>query len=146
MTQPVATHFERIDALADKKGSPFRILIVDDEPWVRNVFRDICSLTSNFKVDLAVGGQEAIDKAGRQDYDLITIDLIMPEVSGLEAIQAIKETCPRVPVMVITGNATDRLVRQAGIFGACKVIYKPVVMNELVAELADALARQSKVQ
>ena len=131
----------KIDALARERGAPFKILIVDDEEWVRDVFKDFCELTSAFEVDMAESGTEAIEKAGRNDYDLITIDLIMPEVSGLEALQAIKKASPRAKVMVVTGNATDKLIHEAGIQGACSVLYKPVVLDHFIQELTTTLSR-----
>ena len=131
----------RIDNLARERGTPFKILIVDDEEWVREVFRDFCALTDAFDIDLAGSGTEAIEKASREKYDLITIDLIMPEVSGLEALRAIKETSPKVRVMVVTGNATEKLINEAGLLGACSVLYKPVVLDHFIQELTTTLTR-----
>jgi two-component system chemotaxis response regulator CheY len=131
----------RIDNLAKERGTPFKILIVDDEEWVREVFRDFCALTDAFDIDLAGSGTEAIEKASREKYDLITIDLIMPEVSGLEALRAIKETSPKARVMVVTGNATEKLINEAGLLGACSVLYKPVVLDHFIQELTTTLTR-----
>ncbi|MFZ5979832.1 MAG: response regulator transcription factor [Candidatus Zixiibacteriota bacterium] len=124
-----------------KRGEPFKVLIVDDEKWVREVFRDFCELTDVFQVDLARSGEEAIEKVRDNEYDLITIDLIMPEMSGLEALQTIKKVSPKVPVMVITGNATDKLVNEAGVLGACRVMYKPILLDDFIRELAATLIR-----
>ena len=132
---------EEITQQAETRGEPYRILIVDDEQWVREVFRDFCSVTEAFKVDMAADGAEAIKMAGDGDYDLVTLDLIMPETSGLEALVEIKRVSPKVPIMVITGNATDRLVNQAGVPGACKVMYKPIRLEEFIAELTSALLK-----
>jgi len=134
----------RLDELTERakvRGKPYRILIVDDEQWVREVFQDFCTLTDAFDIDLAVDGAEAIRKAADNKYDLITMDLIMPEVSGLEALSEIKRTRPQVPVMVITGNATDKLINQAGVLGACKVMYKPIRLEDFISELTATLPR-----
>ncbi len=130
-----------IDNLARHRGAPFKILIVDDEEWVRDVFRDFCALTDAFDIDMAESGSEAIEKARQGTYDLITIDLIMPEVSGLEALKAIKENSPRARVMVVTGNATDKLIHEAGLLGACSVLYKPVVLDHFIQELTTTLTK-----
>lgn len=132
---------EKLAQMKRERGGPFRILIVDDEKWVREVFRDFCGLTDAFEVDIARDGREAIEKAGDTTYDLITLDLIMPEMSGLEALTGIKKVSPRVPVMVITGNATDKLVREAGVLGACRVMYKPVRLEDFISEVTSTLAR-----
>ncbi len=132
---------EKLTQMAQERGRPFKVLIVDDEKWVREVFRDFCDLTQAFQVELASDGNRAIEMAGNSDYDLITLDLIMPEMSGLEVLTAIKEISPKVPVMVITGNATDKLINQAGILGACRVLYKPVMLESFIAEMTSTLDR-----
>jgi two-component system chemotaxis response regulator CheY len=141
MTDTSEDRLSVIDGLAKERGAPFKILIVDDEEWVRDVFRDFCKLTNAFEVDMAGSGTEAIEKAKREAYDLITIDLIMPEVSGLEALKAIKEVAPKARVMVVTGNATEKLINEAGLLGACKVLYKPVVLDHFLQELTATLTR-----
>jgi CheY-like chemotaxis protein len=131
----------KLEQLARHRGQPFKVLIVDDEKWVREVFSDFCRLSDAFDVELANTGAEAVEKVKVNKYDLITIDLIMPEMSGLEALSVIKEISPGVPIMVITGNATEKLVHQAGVQGACRVLYKPVMLEDFVMELASTLTR-----
>ena len=133
-------NLQKLEELARKQGRPFRVLIVDDEKRVQGVFRDFCKLTDAFDVELANTGFEAVEKVKVNKYDLITMDLIMPDMSGLEAVTAIKEMSPGVPIVIITGNATEKLVRQAGIQGACGVMYKPVMLEDFVAELTSTLA------
>jgi DNA-binding NtrC family response regulator len=135
------TSLEQLTERARKRGQPYRILIVDDEQWIREVFRDFCDLTDAFEVELAADGQEALAKIKKSDYDLVTLDLIMPEMSGLDALAEIKKASPRVPIMVITGNATDKVVNQAGVLGACRVMYKPIQLENFIAEVASALSR-----
>ena len=86
-------------------------------------------------------GEEAIEKIRNNSYDLVTLDLIMPEMSGLDVLSAIKKFSPQVPVIVITGNATDRLVNEAGVMGACRVMYKPVLLEDFVGEIASTLGK-----
>ena len=134
-------NIEKLTRLSHERGSPFRILIVDDEKWVRDVFRDFCDLTDAFAIDVARDGNEAVAMVRDNSYDLITLDLIMPEMSGLEALSGIKKVSPRVPIMVITGNATEKLVREAGVMGACRVMYKPVQLDDFIDEVTSALTR-----
>lgn len=125
----------------EDRGSRFNILVVDDEEWVRDVLIDFCSLTEACIVDFAANGIEAIRKISEGNYDLVTLDLVMPEMSGLDTLSEIKRLSPRTPVVVVTGNATDKLVNQAGVLGACRVIYKPVTVETFVAHLISMLAR-----
>jgi DNA-binding NtrC family response regulator len=132
-------HIEKITQMARRRGHPYRVLIVDDEKWVREVFRDFCELTDAFQIELANDGHDALNKVKANDYDLVTLDLIMPEMSGLEVLSEIKKASPRVPVMVITGNATDELITEAGIRGACRVMYKPVLLERFIDEVTSTL-------
>jgi DNA-binding NarL/FixJ family response regulator len=126
------------EALLEKrKGKPFQILIVDDEENVRNVFRDFCMTSPLFDVVTASGGQHAIELALNNDVDIVTMDLIMPEVSGLEAMEAIKREKPHLPMVIVTGNATDNLIRQAGQLGGCRVMLKPVTIDQFLHELIE---------
>ncbi len=123
--------------LEQRNGKPFQILIVDDEENVRNVFRDFCQSSPLFNVITASGGQQAIELALENEIDIVTMDLIMPEVSGLEAIETIKREKPHLPMVIVTGNATDNLIRQAGQLGGCRVMLKPVTIDEFLRELIE---------
>lgn len=124
--------------LIDKRaGEPINILVVDDEDNVRDVFVDFCRTSPLFKVDSASGGLEAIEKIKFTKYDIVTLDLVMPEVSGLDTIEIIKKSQPHLPVVIVTGNATEELIRQAGTMGGCRVLRKPVNLQDFLAELAD---------
>ena len=131
---------EKLTEMVEVRGGPFKVLIVDDEEWVREVFKDFCGVTKAIEVELAGGGEEALKLAAQNQYDIITLDLIMPEMSGLDILADIKIVSPKVPVWVITGNSTDRLVKEAGILGASRVLYKPVVLHDFIAELLGAFS------
>lgn len=136
--------FEQLKAAVQRRGQPYNVLIVDDERYVREVFRDYCAITKVLAVDIANDGKSALERVTHEKYDLITLDLIMPEMSGLDALIAIKDACPHVPVMIITGNATDKLIDEAGVLGACKVMYKPVTLEEFIDTMADTLIERDK--
>ncbi len=123
--------------LKKRNGKPFQILIVDDEENVRNVFRDFCLSSPMFNVMTASGGQQAIDMALANEIDIITMDLVMPEISGLEAMETIKREKPHLPMVIVTGNATENLIRQAGRLGGCRVMLKPVTIDQFLQELID---------
>ena len=135
------TSLEKLNERAKQRGTPFKILVVDDEQWVRDVFKDFCEVTDAFEVDLAADGTQAIQMVNDKRYDLVTLDLIMPEASGMEALTEIKRTYPQLPIVVITGNATEKLVTEAGVLGACKVMYKPLQLEHFVTEIAATLTR-----
>lgn len=136
MTQ---VNFNKLSEMATRRGRPFKVLIVDDEKWVQDVFRDFCNLTDAFEVELASNGHEAIEKVKSSQYDLITLDLIMPELSGIDVLTTLKKISPHIPVMIITGNATDKIINQAGVLGACRVMYKPIMLETFISELTSTL-------
>lgn len=137
----VQDEISKLNKMSEKNGRPFRLLIVDDEQWVREVFRDFCELTKVLEVEMASSGEEALSKIRTGKFDLVTLDIIMPELSGLETLIAMKRITPQVPVMLVTGNATDKLVTKAGVMGACQVMYKPVRLENFISGVASALSR-----
>lgn len=128
-------NIKKIEEMARRRGKAFRVLIVDDEPRVRDIFTAFCEISRSVEVDVAENGAVALEKVKNAEYDLVTMDLIMPEMSGVEAVAKIKEIRPHLPVIVITGNATERLVKQAGVHGASSLLYKPVLMENFVDEV-----------
>ncbi len=134
-------NLKRIEDLSRRKGRAFKILIVDDEPRVQDVFREFCTITHSVEVDLAANGLDAVNKVKSNNYDLVTMDLIMPEMAGVEAVSKIKELKPHLPVIIITGNATERLINQAGVRGAASLLYKPVLLEDFVDEVTQVLER-----
>jgi two-component system, chemotaxis family, chemotaxis protein CheY len=136
-----AVNISKIETLSHQLGRAFKVLIVDDEPRVRDIFKEFCELTESVVVDLAENGRDALDKVKNTDYDLVTMDLIMPEMAGIEAVARIKEVKPHLPVIVITGNATDRLVIKAGVEGASSLMYKPVMLDNFMEELSSILEK-----
>jgi len=134
--------FSKINEMAEKNGGPFNILVIDDEKRIRDIYKEFCDLTEALNVELAHSGEDAINKINNTIFDLVTLDLIMPEMSGLDVLNSIKQASPQLPVMVITGNATNRLVNEAGVMGACKVLYKPVMLEDFLEEVTSALGKR----
>jgi DNA-binding NtrC family response regulator len=132
---------KKLTEASTKQGRPFSVLIVDDEQWVRDVFHDFCETTGAFRVEMAESGQQAVEKIRSNSYDLVTLDIIMPEMSGIDTLTQLKRIAPQVPVIVITGNATDKLINEAGILGACRVMYKPVRLETFLSEISSALLK-----
>lgn len=132
---------KKVEKMVAERGKAFRVLIVDDEPRIREIFRDFCELTNSVEVDMAENGADAVNKVENGNYDLVTMDLIMPEMAGVEAVSKIKKIKPHLPVIVITGNATERLVNQAGVKGASSILYKPVLLDNFIDEVVSTLER-----
>jgi len=79
-----------------------RILIVDDEQGLRDAMRTWFT-ARGFETDEAEDGLVAIEKCAQNRYDVVTMDLSMPRMTGIEAIAVIKERHPDMPIVVFTG-------------------------------------------
>ena len=113
-----------------------RILVVDDEEQVRKALErwfQICG----FEVDMADDGDVAVEKCAATKYDVITMDLEMPHMNGVNAIAAIRSRCPNLPNVALTGYPADS--DKARNCGAAKILTKPVRLHELQAEVCEAL-------
>ena len=85
-----------------------KILIIDDEPDMLDYLGSVLT-DNNFKVIKAVNGKDAFEKAKAEKPDLITLDITMPEESGVKAFRNFQETdeTKSIPVIIITGISQD---------------------------------------
>ena len=93
-------------AIASEK----RILVVDDEPDVRN-FLVACLEDAGFEVDVAVDGLDALEKVETFSPDLMTLDMVMPKMSGIKVIRNLRKNkkWAKLPIIVITAHAHDEM-------------------------------------
>jgi len=121
---------------------PTRILIVDDEPAVTDLlaynFRK-----AGYEILLAGDGREALKIAGEATPDLILLDLMIPEVDGLDVCRELRKTS-QVPIIMITarGEEIDRVVGLE--LGADDYVCKPFSVRELMARVKAVLRRGQK--
>lgn len=91
---------------------PGKILVVDDEPVVVKSCERILT-PEGYSVDSAFNGNEAISKLGRNGYDLVITDLMMPDTDGLELIRWIRNSKPDTGIVVITGYPSQESIKEA---------------------------------
>lgn len=82
-----------------------KILIVDDEQSIRRVLRDILEL-EKYQVDEAVDGLDCLVKLKQNEYDAIILDIKMPKMDGMEALDKIQILAVDTPIVMISGHAT----------------------------------------
>lgn len=118
------------------------ILVVEDERETASVIRRGLE-EEGLTVKVTGNGQEAIDLMESNDYDAVTLDLMLPGATGLEVLQAIREQGITVPVIVVSGLASveDRVMALDR--GADDYLTKPFAIEELIARL-HALTRRSR--
>lgn len=114
-----------------------RILIVDDEDSIRDALARWFSLRG-YDVEKAEDGLVAVEKCATGQFDIITMDLEMPRLSGVDAIERIRQSHPNVPIIVLTGypNEAEEVLER----GAAKVLTKPLRLKDLEQEVSMLLA------
>ncbi len=116
-----------------------KILVVDDEP--ANIFT-LCSMLEpqgQYIVESTQSGLEAIDLAGNSAYDLVLLDVMMPDIDGYEACSRMKEIKPDMPVVLVTALVDSQYLRKGFEAGAMDYIRKPVDELELLARVKSIL-------
>ena len=105
-----------------------KILIAEDND--SNYILMTYILRKFYLYERANNGQEAVDMVGKNDYDLVLMDIKMPVMDGLEATKAIKESKPELPVVALTANAFDS-DRQLAVDAGCDAFLAKPVSSEL---------------
>ena len=118
-----------------------RILIIDDEAPIRRVLRDILE-NESYQVDDASTGMEALQQIKDQDFDAVFCDIKMPEMDGIEVLDAIRQESD-VPVIMLSGHGTIETAVEAIKKGAFDFIPKPPDLNRLLITLRNALDKKN---
>ena len=119
------------------------ILIIDDDPTLRHTLARILQ-HANFEATTAASGQEGLDLLGQQRFELVYLDIRMPDMNGMDALKIIHARFPEVPVVLFTGqpdlNSAVEALRQ----GASDYLLKPLQPPDLIARTEAILARQKR--
>ncbi len=114
-----------------------KILVVDDEDSVREIYRHEF-LNSGYTVVVAADGEEGLLKAGEETPDMILLDIMLPKMSGIEVLRAIKENqlTKKIPVLLLTNLGEETIIKEGFELGAdgylLKVSYTPSQVVEEV--------------
>lgn len=121
-----------------------RILIVDDEAAIRRALRDILEF-EKYEVVEAVNGTDCLVKLKQAKFDLIVLDIKMPQMDGLDALDRIAILMPETPVIMISGHADIDTAVEAVKKGAFDFISKPLDLNRLLITLRNALDKSTLI-
>lgn len=120
-----------------------RILIVEDEVSIAELERDYLEL-SGFTVEIENDGKKGLERILQEDFDLLILDLMLPEVDGFEICRKVREV-KNLPIMMVSAKKEDiDKIRGLGL-GADDYITKPFSPSELVARVKAHMARYERL-
>jgi CheY-like chemotaxis protein len=117
-----------------------RILTVDDDPSVRRILRQILE-RADYEVDDAQDGAEALQRIRTRKYDLVTMDLVMNPMDGVDAV-AILRNESTLPILVISAQLTPQNRSELGQGGVSSFLDKPFTAAELLDAVKSTLATE----
>jgi DNA-binding NtrC family response regulator len=120
-----------------------RILVIDDDENIRKVVYTILK-DKGYNVDTAGSGNEAISKTKNEHYDLMLVDIKLPDMEGTEILTQINDTVPRIRKIIVTGYPTLQNAVTAVNHGADAYIMKPFDVEKMLATIEDQLKKQKE--
>jgi DNA-binding NtrC family response regulator len=127
-----------------KKYNMIKILVVDDEQSIRRTLKEILEF-EKYEFHEACDGVEAIVKIKQDRFDLILMDIKMPKLDGIDALERIQILAPDTPIIMISGHASADNAVDAVKKGAFDFISKPPDLNRLLITVRNALDRNSLI-
>ena len=115
-----------------------RILVVEDSP-TQAMQIALLLQDAGFETELAGNGKEALALLGKGPFDLVLTDMVMPEMNGLELVEAVRRDRPAVPVVLMTALGSEELAVEALRRGAASYVPKRILNEEIVSTLENVL-------
>ncbi|MEW6720409.1 MAG: HD domain-containing phosphohydrolase [Thermodesulfobacteriota bacterium] len=110
-----------------------RVLIVDDEPAVRELLSQALTDVGSYETEMAADGLEGLERMRNSRYDIVFTDITMPRMNGMDFLNRCREIDPSVPVVMLTGVASMEIAVAAMRQGACDFLTKPFRLDKIVS-------------
>src|SRR5450631_1149736 len=123
-------------------GLKGKILVIDDELDIREGLYDLLTLEGGYTVELAHNGTEGLHKLEGTAYDLVLLDLMMPDMSGMDVLRQVRKTDAETPVFMITAYGSVEAAVDALKLGANDYFSKPWDNEKLIIEIDRMIARR----
>ncbi len=117
-----------------------KLMIVDDASFMRVSIKKMLESCDYEIVAEAGNGLEAVEKFPLANPDIVTMDITMPDMNGIEALKEIKKIDPNAKVVMVSAMGQENLIREAVLSGASSFIVKPFQKDKLV-EVLDGLTK-----
>ncbi len=122
-------------------GTSAKILVVDDEPDTVGLL-ELTLQTAGFDVQTATNGEQALRKVREESFDLVLLDIMMPDISGYDVLRRIMlETKPPPPVIFLTAKSRPEDREMGEGLGAAAFLVKPTTRGDLLDAIRDALGQ-----
>ena len=121
-----------------------KILVVDDEFEIVRLLHKFLS-TKGYDVFTATSGAEAVEIVKKERPQIVLLDIIMPRMNGLEALQEIKKVDPEIGVIMVTAVMDEEMAKQAVDMGAYDYITKPIDLKYLETTVLIKMFRMPEV-
>ena len=121
-----------------------KILVVDDDQSIRRTLKDILEF-EKYQVEEAVDGLDALVQVKQNQYDAIILDIKMPKLDGMDAMDRIQAIRPDLPVIMISGHGYIDTAVEAVKKGAFDFIQKPPDLNRLLITIRNAMDKSSLI-
>lgn len=118
------------------------VLVVDDAAFMRMMIRDILA-KEGYIIHEAVNGRDAVEKYAELHPDLVTMDITMPEMSGLEALRSIRGSDPAARVLMVSAMGQQKMIVEALESGAMDFLVKPFQPTKVLETVKKCLQTQA---
>ena len=125
--------------------NPLSILVIDDEEIIREVIGQLLQ-REGYEVSTVTNGEEGLELAKGQSFDLVLRDLMLPGMGGMETLSEFVENYPETVVIMLTAYASIQTAVSATKKGAFDFVTKPFKNDELLLIIKNVLERQKLVQ
>ena len=119
-----------------------RVLVTDDDPSILRLVSTVLA-RAGYEVDTATGGEDALQKADLEQYDVIVLDLMMPNVSGFDVLARLPIRHSRPRYVVVTSAASPDLLRKAAGQNVFAALRKPFDNAQIVETVRACIARRT---
>lgn len=122
-----------------------KILIADDSAYMRSILKDLLLRNGFDVIGEAENGKEAVELYGKLKPDVVSMDIMMPEMSGIQALKELKEKYPESKVVISAAMGQQNLVVEAIRAGADDFFIKPVQSERVVEAIDKALHKRHHI-
>jgi twitching motility two-component system response regulator PilH len=126
-----------------KEGFMSRILVVDDSWLIRQTVTNMLK-RAGYEITIAENGGQALEKCNSDKFDCVLLDLLMPDMSGLDVVKKLKEMNITIPIIILTADIQSTTQQRCRDAGVADFLIKPPKEEHLIYKLQTILSAKDK--